>query len=107
MGGVSSGCEPHRCGAAGSCAANPDKGDPIRFAGLFLDEYDGVYRDSFFSSGEAEFLGGGGFDREVVGVDAHAFGKGLLHAGDMGVELGTFGADGDVGVSEFVAFCTH
>ncbi len=49
-------------------------------------------------------FGGGGFDGDVIKVDAHHLGEGLLHLWDVGIEFGMFSADGAVDVADAVAF---
>lgn len=70
---------------------------------IFLQQHHGVGADAFFTAGEAELLGGGGFDGDVIRVYAHDVGKGLLHLGNVGVEFGTLGTDGGIDVANGVA----
>lgn len=74
------------------------------FLRILLQQYHCVCADSFLASCEAELFGGGGFDGDVIDVDAHDIGEGLLHLGDVWVELGTFGADGGIDVANGIAF---
>ena len=63
-----------------------------------------VGTDAFFTTCEAKFFSGGGFDGDVVEVDAHHGCKGFLHLGDVGGEFGTLGTDGAVDVADGVSF---
>ena len=74
------------------------------FLRILLQQYHSVCADSFLASCEAELLGGGGFDGDIIDVDAHDIGKGLLHLGNVRVELGTLSADGGIDVAYGVAF---
>ena len=55
------------------------------------------------ATGEAEFLGGGGFDGDILDIDLHDASQASLHLLDVGIEFGAFGSDGDVGIAELVA----
>ena len=49
-------------------------------------------------------FGGGGFYRDLLGFAADALRHGFLHRGDVRVDFGSLGDDGDVAVAECVAF---
>ena len=74
------------------------------FLRILLQQYHCVCADSLLASCEAELFGGGGFDGEVLDVDAHDIGESLLHLGDVWVELGTLCADGSIDVANGIAF---
>ena len=66
---------------------------------FFLQEGYGVGSDAFFSSGEAEAFGGGGFDAHLAERATHARRQLFLHGWDVGIDFGAFGADSDVAVA--------
>lgn len=73
-------------------------------SGLYLlDEHHGVGADALFSAGEAQSLGGGGLDGDIVLVDAHDMGETCLHRGYMRIDFGPLGADGGVDIAHTVA----
>lgn len=74
------------------------------FLALPFQQYHSVCADSLLASCEAELFGGGGFDGDVIDVDAHDIGEGLLHLGDVWVELGTLCTDGSIDVANGIAF---
>ena len=69
------------------------------FAG---DTHRGISRDAFFSACKTEFLGGGGFDADVIDRASDTFGESLLHSRNMRIDFRAFGADGDVCIAEYV-----
>lgn len=72
-----------------------------------LDEDGRVGGDAFLAAGEAEFLGGGGFDGDIFFVGGHHLCETLFHGGNVGIEFGLLGGNGDVGVAEFPSFFAH
>ena len=74
------------------------------FLALPFQQYYSVCADALLASCEAELLGGGGFDGDVVDVDVHYLGERLFHFGYARIHLGTFGADGGIDVAYGVAF---
>ena len=70
---------------------------------LFLKQHGGIGRHALFAPGEAQSLGGGGLDADLVGVAAYNAGKALLHGGYVRVHLRAFGTDGSVYIAQAVA----
>ena len=77
------------------------------FVSCLFQQHDCVGTDAFFAACEAEVFGGGGLDGDVVKVDVHYLGEGLLHLGNVGIEFGPFGTNRAVDVSDGVAFGGH
>ena len=70
---------------------------------VFLNQYRSVGRDALFATRKTEFLGGGGFDGDILFVYAHHVSEGLLHQGDVCFQLRTLGADSSVDIAYAVA----
>ena len=68
-----------------------------------LNQHRGIGRDALFTTGEAELLGRGGLDGNIFFVDAHDIGQGLLHKGNMGLQLGTLGTHRGIDIAHAVA----
>ena len=80
---------------------------PINFSCglLFLYQADGVGGDAFLAACEAEFLGSGGLDGDIILIAAADLGHTSLHGGDVGIHLGTLGTDGGIDVHQMIALC--
>lgn len=74
------------------------------FLAVSFQQYHSVCADSLLASCEAELFGGGGFDGDVIDVDAHYSGERLFHFGYARIHLGTFGTDGGIDVANGIAF---
>ena len=66
---------------------------------FFLQECHSVGRYTFFTTGEAEAFGGGGFNAHLSKRATHARRQLFLHGWDMRIDFWAFGADSDVAVA--------
>lgn len=72
--------------------------------GVFEEEGGGLGGDAFAAAGEAEPLGGGGFDRDSVDVYAEVISHILAHGFNVGRHFRELGDDGDVDVAYRISF---
>ena len=73
----------------------------------FFQKHNCVCADTLFTTCEAKFFGGCGFDGDVVDVNAHHICKGFLHLGNVWIEFWTFCTNGAVYVADGVSFCCY
>jgi len=74
-------------------------------ANLFpADAGNGHSGDAFLAADETETFVGGGFDADLVGLDAEGGGNVLFHRGGVWVDLWRFGDDGGIDVFDAHSF---
>lgn len=73
-------------------------------SGFSLEQSHSVGGYTFATTGVAEALGGGGFNRHLLFRAAEALGKHGFHGCDVRIDFGLFAAYCEVGIAEFVAF---
>ena len=79
----------------------------VVWALLLLDQHGGIGTDALLPTGEAQLLGGGGLDGDVVGISTHHFGQDRFHLRDMGIQLGMLRTDRGVDIAQLITRLTN
>ena len=70
---------------------------------FFIYQHRGIGADALFTTSEAQVLGGGGLDGDVVLVGVHHLCKALFHGWYMGIDFRALGTDGGIDIAKLVA----